>query len=392
MTDRLRILMLCPQFHPLRGGYEQAAERLGRALVQRGHLVSVLTQRRDRAWPRIEHLGGVEVRRLWCVSLNRLQTISALCSLCAFLVTRLHRYDVIHVHQYGWYSTTAILVGALFRVPVVLKLTSTGPSGIAPTLLALWPGRLHVWLHRFLGACIATSGRGEREALAIGIPERVIHRITNGLDTSRFTPASDAERARRRRELGLEDVHHAVTVCRLTPAKDLPMMLRAWKRVNEVHPEARLTIVGGGPLEDRLRDERAALGLDASVAMTGSVEDPLPWYQAGDLYLLTSTNEGLSNSLMEALSCGLPFVSTRVSGAEDAAECAKIGELVPVGDDAALARAIVGAIESPDSRAAVSRRAREYALDTYSMDSVCDQVEALYAGLVGDRPRDVGGR
>ena len=381
MGEALRVLMVCPQFRPAVGGYEQAAERLGIELVRRGHRVTVVTERRDPAWPRTENIQGLEVQRLTSWNRRKLQTLSGVLFLTRYLLSHARQFDVIHVHQYGWPSTLAIVLGRFFSRPVVLKLTNTGPQGIR-ALLGLLPWTaFHVRQHRRLSACIATSERARQEMIELGLDAARVHLIPNGLDTQAFQPASPDARSQARGELGLGDEPLALTVCRMRPEKNLPLLLEAWPHVRARLPAARLAIVGDGAGMAGLKALAEKLDLGSALLLPGAAGDPRPWYAAADLYVLSSTNEGLSNSLMEALSCGLPMVSTRVSGSEDVVGASDVGVLVPLDDAPALAEAASDMLGAPDRRAACGERARAYAEAHFSLASVADQVETLYASL-----------
>ncbi|MDB4949153.1 MAG: hypothetical protein JWM27_1802, partial [Gemmatimonadetes bacterium] len=130
----LRVLMVCPQFHPLVGGYERAAERLSAALVRRGHRVDVVTERRSHAWPAEEWRDGVRVRRLPCLFRRGLHLPSSTASLAAFMLARGRRYDVVHVHQYGLAAGAALALARVAGARTVLKLSSTAGQGIGATL------------------------------------------------------------------------------------------------------------------------------------------------------------------------------------------------------------------------------------------------------------------
>lgn len=383
----LRILMVCPQFSPMLGGYEQAAERLSHELSRRGHQVSVVTERRLKTWPKREQMGQLDVRRLWCSTRRGMHSTSSIVSFVLFLAAHGRSFDVIHVHQYGWYSSIAIAFGLVSRRPVVLKLTGTGPLGIVAVLSRMPFSRLHVGLHRRLPACNVTSERARAEALTLGVPDSHVHVIPNGLDTCRFRPPSREERAAARRQLGLGEGFLALTVCRLRPEKDLVLLLDAWRRVLASGGDigiATLAIVGGGHLFDSLRQHAAERGVDSSTRMPGDTPDPLPWYHAADLYIVSSKNEGLSNSLMEAVASGLAFVSTRVSGSEDILADADAGEGVPVGDADALAAAVERLARNPERRTSCGLRGRAYAERNYSLQSVASRIEALYYRLCRD--------
>ena len=82
----MRVLMISPEFRPIVGGYERAAERLSTALVEAGIRVVVIAERRDRAWPAIEAINGYEIRRLPCSYRRHLHTITSLLSFAGFLL------------------------------------------------------------------------------------------------------------------------------------------------------------------------------------------------------------------------------------------------------------------------------------------------------------------
>src|SRR6266571_4708787 len=130
----LAVLMISPQFRPLVGGYERAAERLSGALAEAGISVVVITERRDHAWPAVECIDGYKVRRLWCVYRRHLHTISSLLAFARFLLRHGREFDVWHVHQYGFHAALAMALGKVLRRPVVFKLTSSAAMGIERTM------------------------------------------------------------------------------------------------------------------------------------------------------------------------------------------------------------------------------------------------------------------
>ena len=220
----------------------------------------------------------------------------------------------------------------------------------------------------------------------IGLPSSRVHLIPNGLDTQIFRPTTGPDREQARARLGLDASPLVVTVCRLSPEKKLPGLLEAWARIRPAHPEARLAIVGDGSEMPGLRKQAERLGLGGSLLLPGNCSDPESWYFAGDMYVLCSSHEGLSNSLIEALCCGLPIVSTRVSGSEDILAAVDVGLLVPVDDEDALGDAISELLADPERARACGRRAGEYGTAHYSLASVTEQVERLYAGVTGINP------
>lgn len=223
----MRILMLCPQFRPLTGGYERAAERLSVALAARGHAVTVITERREATWAVREDMGGVTVRRLWCLYRRGLHAMTSQLSFGLWLLLHGRSYAAWHVHQYGAHATLAVLLGKLLRRPVVLKLTNSGVQGMDTALSALRFARWHRWAHRRVAACIAVSDETAQEARVFGVPAQRIHAISNGVDTERLRPVSTQTRHQMRQRHSIGDGFVALAVGRLAVEKNPIGMLHA---------------------------------------------------------------------------------------------------------------------------------------------------------------------
>jgi glycosyltransferase involved in cell wall biosynthesis len=116
------------------------------------------------------------------------------------------------------------------------------------------------------------------------------------------------------------------------------------------------------------------------VTFAGFVEDAAPWMARADALVLSSVHEGLPTVLLEALAVGTPVVSTDCpSGPREILADGAVGPLVPVGDEAALADAILATLDEPTPTATLRARAAAYALPT-----VVDRYETLLADLVDD--------
>lgn len=149
----------------------------------------------------------------------------------------------------------------------------------------------------------------------------------------------------------------------LKAIKDFPTLLHAFARLRETR-DARLLILGEGDERNRLEGLVAALGLGEFVTMPGFALDTRPYYAAADLFVLSSTGEGLPTVMVEALEQGIPVVSTDCpSGPREILEDGKYGTLVPVGDVQALANAMEGALSRKHDREALKRRAQDFHVD-----------------------------
>lgn len=382
MSATFSVLMIAPQFYPLVGGYERAAERLAVELVKVGHSVTVLTERRDPRLPRTQILNGVRVKRIWCVYRPGWHSITSFISFMVYLMFQGRQFDVLHAHQYGHHVAIAVAARRWLGKPVVLKLTSTATQGIGAAVGGKGvKSRLFAKLHRTVTGLIATSAAAVEEAVRFGIPRDRIRMIPNGIETELYAPCNPKDRAMLKQRMGCQRPVTVLYTARLAPAKNPTGLLQAWSLLHRELSDCELVLVGDGPLRQELVELIDQLGLSDSVQLIGYQQDVVPWYQAADVFVLPSHHEGLSNSLLEALSCGLPVVSTRVSGSTDIFEEADVGELVDVGDIAGFAKALRGLLTNPERRKLCGVRARQYAVDKCSISAVASATVDLYRAL-----------
>jgi glycosyltransferase involved in cell wall biosynthesis len=390
--QKLRILMLCPQYRPVLGGYERAAERLSVGLVKQGHEVTVLTERTNRAWPAKEVLDGVEVRRAWCLCRRGVQTLSALWSLVVFLVVHGRQFDVWHAHQYGIRTAIAIAMGKIMRRPVVMKLTSTGSQGLAAHLDREYVSTLVRRLHLRLDAVVATTRETQAEAVGFGIAPSRVHLFGNAIDIEEFRPRSDTERSELRATLGIQSRGIVVYVGRFSPEKNPLFLIQAWSQVAGELPGWKLIFLGEGPLEADVRASIKIHGLADTVIVAGRQSNVPEWIGASDIYALPSVREGLSNSLIEAMASALPSVCTPVSGVDELVKAPGAGFIRPQGDVTAFAAALVTLAKDPGLRLQMGRVARRTAESRFAINVIVEQHVRLYEQLIAEKRQGASGK
>jgi len=217
---------------------------------------------------------------------------------------------------------------------------------------------------------IAVSQGIGRDLVARGFPAGKIEVINNPLPSALERPAVtypwQAELA------GMGDGPVIATAGRLVPVKDHKTLIAAFAKLRDSRP-ARLVIFGEGPLEGQLREQAKALGIEKDVLLPGYVNDPPAFYEAADLFVLTSLSEGFGNVLIEAMEAGVPVVSTDAPhGPREILADGRYGALVPVGDSTALAAAMGEALDRPVDAATLKARAADFGID-----KIADRYEAL---------------
>lgn len=371
----IRVAMLIQGYYPAVGGAERQLAALAPRLQELGVRVHVLTRRMP-GLESFEIVDGVPVHRLPCGGPKAIKSLTYTMSALAFL--RRLRPDLIHVHDLYSPATTALAAKWLFGTPVVAKIPRGGPLGDLARLRSRRLGARRIaWLRRQVDRFVVISREIESELEGIGVPGARRILIPNGVDTAHFAPVAAEQRSALRRHLDLPETPIVVYTGRLAPEKRLEDLVAIWPEVRARHPAAQLLLIGSG-------DQRAALARVAGegVRFVGPVLDVAPYLQAADLFVLPSSAEGLSNSLLEAMSTALPCVATAVGGGPELLDGGEAGRLVPPGDTAALGRAVLSLLDEPARRSALGRRARERIETHYSLSAVAERFPELYRDLV----------
>jgi glycosyltransferase involved in cell wall biosynthesis len=166
-------------------------------------------------------------------------------------------------------------------------------------------------------------------------------------------------------------------VGRLVRQKRPDLLVDAFSRVYPQIP-CRLVVCGDGPLRRAVERRARERGVGQEVELRGFVDNPFALMARSDLFVMTSDFEGLPNALIEAQALGLAAVATRAPhGVDEVVADGSTGRLVPIGDDAALAREVVALLRDPDGRRTMGGAARERARRLYGLDAVLPRWAAL---------------
>ncbi len=304
------------------------------------------------------------------------------CAVQLARVLRRERVDLLHAHQYApfFYGATARWFSR--RVPLVF----TEHGRLFPDYRR--PKR--VWANRFLLGRhdrVIGVGKAVRQALVAneGLAERRVDVIYNGIDLLAYRNGAAAHREALRREWGCQPDSLVITqVARLDPLKDHATAIRAFERVHAVLPNSFLVLVGEGPDRARIESEIAAKRCRANIRLLGLRNDVPTILAAADLFWLTSVSEGIPLTLIEAMAAGLPVVSTNVGGVAEVVQADETGILVPAGDDAGLAAAVLHITRDSKARARMAEAGCRRANEKFSDEHMLCAYDRLYQELLGD--------
>jgi glycosyltransferase involved in cell wall biosynthesis len=223
----------------------------------------------------------------------------------------------------------------------------------------------------------STRARRDHENAGYSVTRGVV--VPNGFDTELLSPNGDA-RARFRRQLGLSD--DAILVghlARYHPVKDHATYLEAAAGLSE--PRIRFLMGGRGvdPSNKELAGLIERLGLGSRVTLLGEVDDVGAILPGLDVLCVSSRSEAFPNVIGEAMSCGVPCVTTDVGDASQIV--GETGRVVPVGDPARLAEALRAIVQmGAEARFRLGRIARQRIIEHYSLDSMIKQYQSIYEG------------
>ncbi|NDP41105.1 MAG: TIGR03088 family PEP-CTERM/XrtA system glycosyltransferase [Aromatoleum sp.] len=250
------------------------------------------------------------------------------------------------------------------------------------------------WVRRafrpFVTRYVALSPDLERYLVdRVGIPAARVEQIYNGVDTARFRPAAGGRPAIA--ECPFHDPGHWLvgTVGRMEAVKDQTNLARAFVCALRLHPEARrrlrLVLVGDGALRPQVEAILEQGGARDLAWFSGERGDVVPLLQGLDCFVLPSLAEGVSNTILEAMACGLPVVATRVGANGELVENGLTGHLVPAADSDGLAHEIVGYFGDPATARRHGRAGRQLVLQRFSLERMVERYHRLYTSLLPER-------
>lgn len=316
-------------------------------------------------------------------AVNPWKDLVALVRLWKFF--RRDRWDVVHTHT----SKAGILGRLAARLAGVPAIIHTAHGwGFTPEQSAT-VFRLFVWAERLCARCcdviVVVTAEDQKDALARGIGRTEQYRLVrSGIEIEAYRDARmTREEARALLDLPAE-AFVVGSVGRLTSQKAPLDLVEGFAVVARARADARLVLVGDGPLRREIEALVEALGLADRVRLTGLRRDVPQLLRAFDVFALTSRWEGLPRVFPQAMAAGLPIVATRVDGALDAIVDGETGDLVDVGDVAGLGRALLALAEDPARRRRMGEAGRAR-VDEFSAARMVQELEALYGELLERR-------
>jgi glycosyltransferase involved in cell wall biosynthesis len=376
------ICMVIAHFPPKVGGTEKQAKILAQHLQKRGDKVFIVTMRLPGEKAH-EEFDGIEIHRFLSYVYSRRFSLLFLFSLMVFLVRKRKKYGIIHAHLASSPALVSTFIGLILGKKRVLKLGASREYGDIATAEKTWRGRFKLWLlKKSVQRFVVTNQEMKHELLIRGFHPGVIELIPNGVDTNEFIPLKGYEVERTKKMMGFEGKRFVTFIGRLEPQKDVATLIRAWTELKDKFPHIVL-IAGEGKTRDSLGALVKQLNMEERVAFVGRITpgEIHFYYQLADVFVLPSLAEGVSNSLLEAMSCGLAVVASRIGGNEDVIEDDVDGLLFPPGDVLELSRKLEMLLQDGEKRKLLGEKARKKIVRAYSLPLIAARYSELYVSL-----------
>jgi L-malate glycosyltransferase len=314
---------------------------------------------------------GVPVIELPVRSLHKPSAVAGARLLRRYLKD--HRIQLVHT-----FDTPANLFGVpvacLAGIPVVLS-SQRAHRDLSPPMTR----RLLSIAHRMADAVVVNCESLARHMTEDqGLDCARVMLCYNGLDTSAFYPLPPGQE--RARKLPGHDLVVGV-VCSLREEKRLDLLVEAFAKI--AAPGRRLVMVGSGIEQPALEAQISRLGIGSYCHLEPATSDVAGWLRSIDIFVLPSRTEGLSNSLMEAMACGLAVIASDAGGNPELVREGCTGLLFPSGDASALASALGRLAGDVALREELGARAAAFIRDRFSLQAAAQRMGEIYLEKLG---------
>jgi glycosyltransferase involved in cell wall biosynthesis len=415
--ERLRIIMVIAAFYPYTGGAEKQAQKLASSLVKKNADVTVVTGRWDNNLKKIEKFKGFKIIRnftnfyfrkkekintdksfFYSGHLDRKSKIKSVkiilrkifvrlsvyiyqVSLFFFLISQRKNYDVINVNQVLYPAFISTLCARFLKKAVIAKVGSSGFNSDINQIKKFPEGKLQLkYILKNIDRIVCTSRIMKEEFVKEGADENKIVIIRNGVNVEDF-------------ERSYERCNTMVTMGRFIKSKNIVTLINAFSRfIEATDKELKLILIGNGPERDNILNLINKLGLGDKIVLTGMVSNPEEFLKESDLFIFPSLVEGISNSLIEAMSLKLPCIvsnipgNIEVIGDNNSNKAVKEGEFIVSecgiffnpSDISGLVKAIKYIFNNSEVRKKIGKNSYRRILTEYNIEEVSDRYLELY--------------
>lgn len=347
------------------GGQEIRILTEARGMLDRGHRVMLLTPENAEMLPAAIKM-GVPVTPL---NIGK-KRVAPLLAMRGWLANHAADVELINTHSSTDSWLAALACQTLDRAPPIVR-----TRHVSTAINNHWSTR---WLYTRGTRHIVTTGEALRQQLHRdnGFDLGTMTSVRTGIDLNRFRPL---DKPTMRAKLGVSDAPTIGILATLRDWKGHNYLLDAMNSLRNEFPDWKLIVIGDGPQRKRLEARVADEALGSTVRFVGNVDNVPEWLSTLDIFTLPSFgDEGVPQSIMQAMACGLPVVSTPVGAIAEAVQAGVTGLMVGTRDANALADALARLMRDVALRQKMGAAGLTYAQQQFGLDVMLDKMLAVF--------------
>ncbi|MCK4250314.1 glycosyltransferase family 4 protein [candidate division WOR-3 bacterium] len=367
----MKILRVTSSLYPYKtGGIGLHAHEMSKEQVRRGHDVVVYTTKIG-SGPKREYKEGYIIVHF--KPIIKLMNNSFVPVMLPSLIHNMNKFDIIHAHSFLFFSTNLCAMAKKLGSPPLI-ITN---HGLISQTVPLWMHKVYVptigkWTLNSADKMICYTDTEKRKLENLGVAPSKIAVIHNGIDVNRFVP----------KEKENSDDIRILWIGRVVPGKGVEYLIDAIKLLLHKITNLKLIMIGEGPSKEKIKRKISGLGLDEYIFFKDFIPNSelQGVYQNSDVFVLPSINEGIPRTILEAMSCGLPVVCTKLPQLTDVIKGS--GLLVPVRDSQALTDAIFRIISAKELARKLGENGRKKVVENYSWEDTVNKTINLYEEII----------
>lgn len=373
----MKILMIISNFYPNIGGTEKQCFELSSALSSAGNEVEVFT-RNTSSLPEIEEIGGFKIRRVKTFGPLFLDSLIFLLKVF-WRVAFGERFDVVHAHMVSSFAIS-VFIGAKIRKAKSVFSVSGGKdlNEFTMSKKTLF-GRVKLAVLKLMPLKILVKNNQTFKWLIDnGYLKWKIINFKNGVDTFKYRVPIIDEKNRAKEKIGVLGFNF-LFVGRISAEKRVKEFIEIFSDIvdSQDRKDFNLLVVGDGPMLDEIKKTVSSLKLENRIFIFGKRYELYDFYFASEVFVLPSISEGLSNSMLEAMSCGLAIVGSKVGGACDLIKNGENGCLFEPLNKKEIISCLESMLHCPDIKE-LGAKNRKIVTERYAMQVVIKELLSIY--------------
>ncbi len=370
------VLFAVDSFFPVLGGAEQQALVLAHTLKGKGVLVEFVAPHLEKELPLQEQIEGFQLTRIPFPRIKFLGAILLMIKFSNYIIRNRRNYSYVHVHITKLLATSLGITKPIHKLRVITKVSGHAEftGGVLDKSQKFnLTNRIMRHFIKKLDYVQAVSEYTKDVLLDNGFSKEKILQLPNAVDTAKYN-SLDIKR--------VKTASIRFGFCgRVEKVKGLDTLIEAFKNLKiQSELELEVIIAGNGSYINQIKDMARSAGVEECIEFLGSIDDVPGFLNEIDIYIQPSYAEGLSNSVLEAMSAGLPVIASKISGNLDLVEDGVNGMLFEPGNSVALSEKMKEMIATPKRRIEMGENNRKKIEVNYSTNSIGEKLVRLYFG------------